>query len=96
MTDNMIERVAAAIADRLGEGAAFLDDSHPDFHATVHTAEHYLDVARAAIEAMREPTESMATNSFATAYNRGPYGDKEVRRIYRAMIDAALNEKAGT
>lgn len=42
------------------------------------------------IAAMREPTQAMASHPMATCYNYGPYGDKEVRRIWRAMIGAAL------
>lgn len=45
---------------------------------------------RAGFEAMREPTEAMASHPMATCYNPGPYGDKEVRRIWRSMINAAL------
>lgn len=52
--------------------------------------EQYEAGARAAIEVMREPTSDMVNDPMARCYNIGPYGDKEVRRIYQAMIDKAL------
>lgn len=51
---------------------------------------YYVDAARAAIEAMRDPTEAMVEA-----------GEKHVRvgrlaeEKYKAMIDAALNEHEG-
>jgi hypothetical protein len=56
-------------------------------------------IARAAIEAMREPTEEMVSagaDAEPTDYNGGPI-PKDARKftalvIYRAMIDAALKE----
>jgi hypothetical protein len=44
---------------------------------------------------MREPTQAMIDDHKARAYNYGPYGDKEVRRIWSAMIDAALMSDDG-
>lgn len=74
----MVDRVARAIAES-------------DFgHSNEWAVEITIRAARAAIEAMREPTDEMATCQMATCYNTGPYGDKEVRRIYRAMIGEAL------
>lgn len=49
-------------------------------------------VAINAIKAMREPTEKMINSPMARCYNTGPYGDKEVRRIFTAMIDAVIND----
>ena len=73
----MVERVAAAIA------AVEIPADTP-----VPIYEWY---ARAAIEAMREPTEAMLL-----ARNDGFDGSSviQMRREYRAMIDAALNHKA--
>jgi len=50
----------------------------------------YHAIARAVIQAMREPTEAMINNELARCYNHGEFADKEVRRIYSAMIDEAL------
>lgn len=47
--------------------------------------------ARAAMEAMRSPTEEMINSPMARCYNDGPYADKEVRRIFSSMVDAALS-----
>jgi hypothetical protein len=65
----MIERVARAIARELGEGG---------------DAVEYYDIARAAIEAMREPTPEMLP---AEMY------EKTYRHIWQKMISAALREK---
>jgi len=66
MTDDMIERVSRALR------AA-------DFDAW--TPRYYQHMARAAIEAMREPTDSM-TN-----------GVDYRRSVWMSMIDVALGEK---
>jgi hypothetical protein len=74
----MIDRVQEAIKRRA------TDRGHSIHPAVIR------HLAAAAIEAMREPTDAMASSPMATCYNSGPYGDKEVRRIWGAMIDAAL------
>lgn len=71
----MVERVAASL------WAAGLIEDH----------DVRLAFAQAAIEAMREPTEAMINSPMARCYNDGPYADKEVRRIFSAMIDVALD-----
>jgi len=47
-------------------------------------------IVRAVLEAIREPTDAMVNSPMARCYNDGAYADKEVRRIYSAMIDVAL------
>lgn len=47
------------------------------------------DIARAAIGAMREPTEEM--NESAKPFRKGV--GETAERLYRAMIDVALTEK---
>ena len=69
----MIERVAEAIAAR----EALMYPSHFDAKA----------LARAAIEAMREPTEEMVSASY------GPrWAENEIEDKWGRMIDAALGK----
>lgn len=84
MTD-VIERVARAIAET-GNGGdwdsrSFYQEEHKEFHRKR---------ARAAIEAMREPTEAMID----AVDLPGLAGDPEIviAKAWRAMIDAALKE----
>jgi hypothetical protein len=84
---HMVERVARAIAlDR----AEPFDDMEADEQAS------WIETARAAIAAMREPTIQMrrAASKSMSPDNKPeewvPNGEKHAIR-YRAMIDAALN-----
>lgn len=82
----MIERVAKAIYEgRNGVGAM----------AWAHRQDGYKDPyridARAAIEAMREPTQNMVWT--AAAYLDAPKDNESLQRVkvgYAAMIEAAL------
>ena len=70
----MIERVAMALS---------IEDNGQSFAA--ERSHNYLPMARAAIEAMREPTDAMIAEG--NAYDEcAPYD------IYESMIDAALGE----
>lgn len=71
---NMIEKVARAIA--LSNRAPDSDDWPV-----------YVNDAKAAIEAMREPTEVMVEDGQDARLDGGGYYD-----VWRAMIDAALRE----
>ena len=73
MTDTTIERVARALL--VADRSAI-------------TPDYYQRMARAAIEAMREPTEAMldAGVNFRERNAR-------TEQIWQAMIDAALKEK---
>lgn len=51
---------------------------------------------RSVLREMREPSEAMCHDPFVRAYNDGPYGALEVRRIWIAMIDHLLAEGGGT
>lgn len=83
----MVERVARAIADAGGSDFDQLPSKHgPGFGLR----NMYMNMARAAIEAMREPTEAMseamriANMNVAGGYD-GPSG-------WEAAIDAALKD----
>ena len=86
MTD-MIERVAKAIFD---EGNNPSDDLESDKDIT-------LRFARAAIEAMREPTDAVMEAGCASNPPGGYHAGTTLRDIigaeWRAMIDEALKEK---
>ena len=74
---NMIERVAQAMADA--------DD--------IPGTTHYEGMARAAIEAMREPTKAMLDAGWEAPADVGLDGllSESMRSSWCAMIDAALN-----
>lgn len=92
MTESMIEKIAKAlVVQQYGERVLeFWPDrlsftvSGPPFHA-----DEYRDMARAAIEAMREPTEAMV----ASASDNLDDEEHAIRCAWQAMIDATLSEK---
>jgi hypothetical protein len=81
---DMIERVAQAVKDceafPLGDMREYLSNADA------------LTIARAAIAAMREPTEEMA-QTVASAYTAGVANPQMITKIYSAVIDAALEGK---
>jgi hypothetical protein len=86
MTD-MVEKVARAIATAVGER----DPLDPKFL----TESAYGDMARAAIAAMRVPTEAMWASGAITAHETAILSMRKQQavRIWQAMIDAALEGK---
>lgn len=75
----MIERVASVIAEHGGDNWETCLKAPAQRRAGMYRA-----MARAAIEAMREPTDAMiACDDF-------PYCPAEARAYWHAMIDAAL------
>lgn len=92
-TDSMVEKMARAIArGDLGPDIPVDMDAHMR-----HVREHYHALARAALEAMREPTEGMVE----AAIRLYRHGNTEqfnnimrdtVREYFAAAIDAALKE----
>lgn len=83
---SMVEKVARAICDSdfcdngdhgAGEAWAGMDEQQRDY---------YRDNARAAIKALREPTEAMIATA---AWEDGEY---TARTVWGQMIDAALAE----
>lgn len=87
MPNEMIERVAKAI-DVVIYGPAESNDE---------TWKQWVEEAKAAIAAMREPTEEMSTVG-ALTQNGDPQPIQnyitvgEAKAMYRSMIDAALKE----
>lgn len=78
-SNELVERVARAIYDLDKIGVREWED------APISTREDCLACARAAIEAMREPTEAMQAAGAHRRENRKP-----VAEIWRTMIGEAL------
>ena len=90
MAEDMIERVAKAIREVCAE-IEVSSNGATDADA-MWFAERY---ARAAIEAMREPTKAMNQAGRQKAYYLGAYlGDGAMALVWREMIDAALSPQA--
>lgn len=90
MTENMIWRVARAIyAVEENKTKEPGKDWRPTLLEEDENREDYLDYARAAIEAMREPADSMVDAAYVEMDRCGQEtGDP--KGTYCAMIDAAL------
>lgn len=90
MTNSMIERVAKAIYDANPEAQRFTWS-----YADSFLKEQARRMGRAAIEAMREPTEDMlnakAENVLGTVESINSYLDyHSAEQIWRSMIDEIL------
>lgn len=85
MNNEMVERVARAIDTAL-IGAVWVNPYDNAAVVRVHAA--LRTAARAAIEAMREPSGAMVRACFAVSSSGWP------QVIWPAMIDAALNERS--
>jgi hypothetical protein len=89
---NMVERVARAIVFC---GAARGSSDAADLAEVIeYSWRHHVDIARAAIEAMQEPTAEMIDapwRSYPSVQTYEPVNCSE--RIWRAMAIAALYEK---
>jgi hypothetical protein len=83
MSSEMIERCARAIYEKRNGPGCSPWANRPKGHK-----DPYLADARAAIEAMREPTDDMRDAAFDTHF---PMSLNQVQEVYRAMIDAALS-----
>lgn len=79
--DEMVERVARAV---------FAASGGRDYDKAPMRG-MYDKMARAAIEAMREPSDSMIT--YADSHVRADSDNMQCPDFYRAMIDAALTPK---
>lgn len=81
MTNEMIERVAKAMMEA----------------STTVGHSSWSDIARAAIEAMREPTEAMIEHADANAFGGVAPGEPlyhGAKNTWQHMIDAALSDAA--
>lgn len=88
----MVERVARAIYEKANEQSPVVGTGHAeadDGKTILDGAYDLLAIARAAIEAMRVPTEKMIAAGMTC--ESGTY-EEDVPRIFTAMIDAALEE----
>jgi hypothetical protein len=85
--NEMVERVARAIA---AKSAAVRPGDRLEID---ECWQDYALEARAAIEAMREPSEWMVSmGDIAMADGRGGYNDGTSRPVWQDMIDAALRD----
>jgi hypothetical protein len=93
----MVEHVARALAHEAAERFYFADPGMFNLKFPGGLREYcdanwekYADDARAAIEAMREPTRLMVCDGGDFVVERQI--DEDIRNCWRAMIDAALKE----
>ncbi|RWG24586.1 hypothetical protein [Mesorhizobium sp.] len=87
---NMVERVAKAISRSIPlDGSRWHSQHGHDFPRQYSEREQNIirGIARAAIEAMREPTDEMLA-----AGSRAIFHYWQANAAYRAMIDAALSQ----
>lgn len=75
MTDSIVERVARALANEEG----YANDPFP-----------YDERARAAIKAMREPTEAMMNVGSGFIYEAYGHGPTIAKEAWQAVVDEAL------
>jgi hypothetical protein len=88
----MVERVARAICAKMFENPEVYWGLYPIPIAVEQGWGEFVGEARAALEAMREPTEAMSARA-ASIESRGVDGEPinpEADYAYRVMIDEAL------
>lgn len=89
----MVDRVARALCRvhfmRKQHSGACTQKERVDFLVNEYWRNH-VDDARAAITALREPTDDMAEEGFQETGD--PCWPENVKKAWRAMIDAALSE----
>lgn len=99
MTDSMIERVARSICRE--SGAICVMDEDPARPACTRKNCENISLARAAIQAMRTPTEAMLEAGAdpvlkltqADGARTTGWGCSAAAIVYQTVIDAALKEK---
>lgn len=77
----MIEKVAKALANNTRIRLGYTDDNYAEYNWQKYTSD-----AKAAIEAMKEPTEEMISVCHSTCFTCGGHIEG-----YQLMIEAALN-----
>ena len=89
MTDSMVERVARALFEKQQphHAGAHVQWNNENEDWCEEDRDGFRDLARAAIAAMREPTEGMLAAGLAELLGYG-----EARDVWPAMIDAALKD----
>lgn len=94
MAIEMVERVAEAIWRTKMDGNMFGLRPAALKHQSQDNRDKYLAIARAAIEAMREPTPHMIEEGWdadKTTYESGGWNG-QIDDAWRAMIDASLKD----
>lgn len=93
----MIEKLASALAESLGEDAYSVDDTRSNFMGSRQLAvwEKYVPHIKKILQAMQEPTQAMINAGSETYIVYGAYGidDVDLSIIYQTMIHTALEEK---
>ena len=95
MTESMVEKVARAIWDER-------ENTFPKRVKTTWAGgtgiakQLTMDLARAAMKAMREPTQHMANAGWSAIAGHADDPQGAAWPIFNAMIDAALDEKEPT
>lgn len=96
MTEAKQQQVASEMVECIAKAMCASGYDLPPDHVAVSVAwevhgDHYRDLARVAIAAMRVPTEAMTTQA-ADAIVRGELGSRvDFEERWRAAIDAALS-----
>lgn len=85
---NLLSRVTTAIQDNMVERVTTVLHEKFGVQCGLNERAMWRPIARAAIEAMREPTEHMIGEGFRPAYTRSVEAPAVV---WRAMIDSALS-----
>ena len=89
MTESMVEKVARSIAGAQSFAWGLNYDT-----CLKEDREHCQEIARAAIKAMRGPTQHMANAGWSAIAGHADDPQGAAWPIFNAMIDAALDEKA--
>lgn len=95
MTNDLIERGARALYDHLAQGSFVgpyrSTNSGSNTETTLDGDFDLADLFRAALQAMREPTDAMLSTGCVDLGSGGELNDKNLAQIWRSMIDAALS-----
>lgn len=90
---SMIERMARALADGDWDAASFLET--PNGEPPEDFREGWREKARAAIEAMMEPTEAMLSDGAFQIFSGERITESDIaaaKRVWKAMLRQALKD----